>query len=88
MRSFYSMSALNQGDGEYKYRHYHRGFCYTIITGGSIHYNTVARIQSTYKNKRLSSPPPFINVMYCVRVSQKTVKYSLHNTQEKEVTHG
>jgi hypothetical protein len=29
--------------------------------------------------------PPLINLMYCVRVSLRTEKYSLRNTKEKEV---
>ncbi len=44
----------------------------TILTEGSMQDNTVKRLEST------DSPlPPLLNVMYCVRVSLKTVKIFL-----------
>jgi hypothetical protein len=43
----------------------------TILTEGSMQDNTVARLQSTRVHTPLS---PLLNVMYCVRVSLRTVK--------------
>ena len=56
----------------------------TILTEGLMQDNTIARQQSTgvYTDSLL---PPVLNVMYCVKVSLRTVKYSLRKTKEKGV---
>jgi hypothetical protein len=45
----------------------------TILTEGSMQDNTVAGLPSTGQELRLPFPP-LLNVMYCMRVSLKTVK--------------
>jgi hypothetical protein len=48
----------------------------TIYTEASMQDVTVARLHSTRVQTPLSPPPP-LNVMYCVRVSLRTVKIFL-----------
>jgi hypothetical protein len=65
-----------QRDGEYKVsRGPTLGDFFTICTEASMHYVTVARLQSTRVHTPLS--PPLINVMYYVRASLWTVKIFL-----------
>ncbi len=48
----------------------------TIFTEASMQDNTVARLRTEFKST--DSPlPPLLNVMYCVRVSLRTVKIFL-----------
>ncbi len=49
----------------------------TILTEGSMQNNTVAGLQSTRVLRTYSPLHPLVNVMYCVRVSLRTVKIFL-----------
>ncbi len=71
---------LSQRDGEYKQRSHLRGFCRYP------HRGVDARCHDCKTTEYKSTDFPLhslLNVMYCVRVSLWTVKYSLLNTKEK-----
>jgi hypothetical protein len=68
-----------------KQRSYLRGFFHwlTILTEGSMQDNM--EYKTTEYKSTDSRLPPVLVVMYCVRVSLRTIKYYLRNTKEKGV---
>jgi hypothetical protein len=77
-----TLYSCEQRDGEFKQRSYLRGFCHNP------HRGVDAGRHSCKTPEYKSSDSPLhllLNVMYCVRVSLRIVKYSLSNTKKKGV---